>query len=104
MTADSAGEPNPATPNQAPASRDYRETVFLPDTPFPMRAGLPQKEPEILARWEAADLYGLLRRTRQAAGAPLYVLHDGPPYANGDIHVGHALNKILKDFVVRSRF
>jgi isoleucyl-tRNA synthetase len=84
--------------------RDYRETVFLPQTPFPMRAGLPKKEPEILARWADPDLYTSLRKARQAAGAPLYVLHDGPPYANGAIHIGHALNKILKDFVVRSRF
>ncbi len=86
------------------SARDYRETVFLPDTPFPMRGGLPQKEPEILARWAQADLYHAMRKSRQAAGAPLFVLHDGPPYANGEIHIGHALNKILKDFVVRSRF
>jgi isoleucyl-tRNA synthetase len=85
-------------------ARDYRETVFLPETPFPMRAGLPQKEPEILARWDGLDLYPLMRKTRQAAGAPLFVLHDGPPYANGALHIGHALNKTLKDFVVRSRF
>ncbi|HEY9217922.1 MAG TPA: isoleucine--tRNA ligase, partial [Phenylobacterium sp.] len=85
-------------------SRDYRETVFLPDTPFPMRAGLPQKEPEILARWAHEDLYHSVRKARQAAGAPLFVLHDGPPYANGAIHIGHALQKTLKDFVVRSRF
>src|SRR6187551_1762207 len=84
--------------------RDYRETVFLPDTPFPMRAGLPQKEPQILAKWEEQDLYHAIRADRQRAGAPLFVLHDGPPYANGDIHIGHALNKTLKDFVVRSRF
>ncbi|MDB5460451.1 MAG: ileS [Caulobacteraceae bacterium] len=86
------------------AARDYRETVFLPETPFPMRAGLPQKEPEILARWEQLDLYQSIRKARQAAGAPLYVLHDGPPYANGTLHIGHALNKTMKDFVVRSRF
>ena len=86
------------------AARDYRETVFLPETPFPMRAGLPQKEPEILGQWAQADLYAALRRIRQAEAAPLFVLHDGPPYANGAIHIGHALNKILKDFVVRSRF
>jgi isoleucyl-tRNA synthetase len=85
-------------------ARDYRDTVFLPQTPFPMRAGLPQKEPETLARWAELDLYNAIRKARQAAGAPLYVLHDGPPYANGAIHIGHALNKILKDFVVRSRF
>ncbi|MDO9079043.1 MAG: isoleucine--tRNA ligase [Brevundimonas sp.] len=82
--------------------RDYRETVFLPETPFPMRGGLPQKEPAIIEQW--GDLYAALRKQRQAEGAPLYVLHDGPPYANGDIHIGHALNKTLKDFVVRSRF
>ncbi len=85
-------------------ARDYRDTVFLPTTAFPMRAGLPRLEPEILARWEAQDLYGAVRAARQAAGAELYVLHDGPPYANGAIHIGHALNKLLKDFVVRSRF
>ena len=83
-------------------ARDYRETVFLPETPFPMRAGLPQLEPRILQDW--GDLYGKIRADRQAKGAPLYVLHDGPPYANGAIHIGHALNKLLKDFVVRSRF
>ena len=82
--------------------RDYRETVFLPDTPFPMRAGLPTAEPKLLEK--LGDLYPLIRANRQAHGAPLYVLHDGPPYANGAIHIGHALNKILKDFVVRSRF
>ena len=82
--------------------RDYRETVFLPDTPFPMRAGLPKLEPRILEAW--GDLYGQIRAARQAAGAPLFVFHDGPPYANGAIHIGHALNKILKDFIVRSRF
>ena len=85
-----------------PPGRDYRETVFLPETPFPMRGGLPQKEPAIIEAW--GDLYSALRKQRQAEGAPLYVLHDGPPYANGDIHIGHALNKTLKDFVVRSRF
>jgi isoleucyl-tRNA synthetase len=92
--------------DDAPAStaRDYRETVFLPETPFPMRAGLPQKEPEILARWADLDLYHTIRKARQAAGAPLFVLHDGPPYANGALHIGHALNKTMKDFVVRSRF
>jgi isoleucyl-tRNA synthetase len=88
----------------ASTSRDYRETVFLPDTPFPMRAGLPQKEPVILAQWAQADLYNAMRKARQHAGAPLFVLHDGPPYANGAIHIGHALQKTLKDFVVRSRF
>jgi isoleucyl-tRNA synthetase len=85
-------------------SRDYRDTVFLPDTPFPMRAGLPQKEPQILEQWGKADLYHAIRKARQQAGAPLFVLHDGPPYANGAIHIGHSLQKTLKDFVVRSRF
>jgi isoleucyl-tRNA synthetase len=79
---------------------DYSDTLYLPKTEFPMRAGLPQKEPEILARWRRDDLYGQLRRA--AAGRPKFVLHDGPPYANGNIHIGHALNKILKDLVVRS--
>jgi isoleucyl-tRNA synthetase len=85
-----------------PPPRDYRETVFLPDTPFPMRAGLPQAEPKLLER--LGDLYPVIRAARQAAGAPLFVLHDGPPYANGAIHIGHSLQKTLKDFVVRSRF
>ncbi len=91
-----------ADATDTPSGRDYRDTVFLPETPFPMRGGLPQKEPQILGQW--GDLYAALRAERQAQGAPLYVLHDGPPYANGDIHIGHALNKTLKDFVVRSRF
>src|SRR5579871_5366020 len=82
--------------------RDYRQTVFLPDTAFPMRAGLPQLEPKLLA--ELGDVYVRVRAARRAAGAPLFVLHDGPPYANGAIHIGHALQKTLKDFVVRSRF
>ncbi|WP_256375905.1 isoleucine--tRNA ligase [Caulobacter sp. S45] len=69
-----------------------------------MRAGLPKLEPQILERWAAEDLYGSIRKARQDAGAPLFVLHDGPPYANGAIHIGHALNKLLKDFVVRSQF
>src|SRR6202051_2734684 len=83
------------------ATRDYSETLFLPKTDFPMRAGLPQKEPEILARWQRLGLY---RRLREAArGRAKFVLHDGAPYANGNIHIGHALNKILKDVVTRSQ-
>ncbi|WMS44851.1 isoleucine--tRNA ligase [Acuticoccus sp. MNP-M23] len=79
-------------------ARDYSKTIYLPKTEFPMRAGLPKKEPEILARW--ANLYA---QQRQAAlGREKFVLHDGPPYANGHIHIGTALNKILKDFVIRS--
>jgi isoleucyl-tRNA synthetase len=81
--------------------RDYSETLFLPKTDFPMRAGLPQREPEILARWEKADLYRQLRAA--AKGREKFILHDGPPYANGNIHIGHALNKILKDVVTRSQ-
>jgi isoleucyl-tRNA synthetase len=81
--------------------RDWKDTLNLPRTDFPMKANLPASEPETIARWDAMDLYGRLRAER--AGRPRYVLHDGPPYANGDIHIGHALNKILKDMVVRSR-
>jgi len=81
--------------------RDYRNTVFLPKTDFPMKAGLPQKEPGILKRWQDADLYRTLRGQR--AGREKFILHDGPPYANGNIHVGHALNHILKDMVVRTQ-
>ncbi len=80
--------------------RDYSKTLFLPKTDFPMRAGLPKKEPEILEKWEKMDLYKTLRE--QSKGRPKYVLHDGPPYANGNIHIGHALNKILKDLITRS--
>ncbi|MFP5454758.1 MAG: isoleucine--tRNA ligase, partial [Alphaproteobacteria bacterium] len=83
------------------AAPDYRTTVFLPKTDFPMKAGLAQKEPAILARWAAEDLYGTLRKTR--AGSERFILHDGPPYANGDIHMGHAMNKVLKDIIVRSQ-
>ena len=88
----------------APAGRDYRETVFLPDLPgdpFPLRAGLPKKEPERVKHWAEIGLYNLLRK--DAAARPKYVFHDGPPYANGAIHIGHAENKILKDLVVRTR-
>jgi isoleucyl-tRNA synthetase len=81
--------------------RDYRSTVFLPKTDFPMKAGLPQKEPGILARWQSQDLYKQVRAAR--AGREKFILHDGPPYANGDMHIGHALNHILKDMVVRTQ-
>jgi isoleucyl-tRNA synthetase len=80
---------------------DYRSTVFLPRTDFPMKAGLPQKEPVIAARWAEEDLYGQLRECR--AGREKFIFHDGPPYANGDIHIGHALNHTLKDMVVRTQ-
>ncbi|MBX4954688.1 isoleucine--tRNA ligase [Rhizobium lentis] len=79
---------------------DYSKTLYLPETDFPMRAGLPQKEPELVARWQQMDLYKKLRAS--AAGREKFVLHDGPPYANGNIHIGHALNKILKDVINRS--
>jgi isoleucyl-tRNA synthetase len=80
---------------------DYRATVFLPKTDFPMKAGLAQKEPAILARWAEEKLYQRLREARH--GRERFILHDGPPYANGDLHMGHAMNKILKDIVVRSQ-
>src|SRR5688572_2335651 len=81
--------------------QDYRDTVFLPKTDFPMKAGLAQVEPAILARWAETRLYDQLREARK--GRTRFILHDGPPYANGDIHMGHAMNKILKDIVVRSQ-
>ena len=81
--------------------RDYKDTVFLPKTDFPMKAGLPQKEPGIQARWHSEDLYNQMRESR--AGREKFILHDGPPYANGDMHIGHALNHILKDMVCRTQ-
>jgi isoleucyl-tRNA synthetase len=89
------------TNDAAPAAVDYSKTLYLPQTAFPMRGGLPEKEPLILKRWQDNNLYKRLRET--AAGRPKFVLHDGPPYANGNIHIGHALNKILKDLVTRSQ-
>ena len=88
------------TDTQDDSKRDYRDTLFLPKTDFPMRAGLPKKEPEWLAHWNEIGLYDRLRE--QSKGKPQYTLHDGPPYANGHIHMGTALNKILKDIVNRS--
>ncbi|UXU74755.1 MULTISPECIES: isoleucine--tRNA ligase [unclassified Paracoccus (in: a-proteobacteria)] len=79
---------------------DYRDTVFLPQTDFPMRAALPQREPEWLARWERIGIYDRLRE--RAEGRSPFILHDGPPYANGNLHIGHALNKTIKDIIVRS--
>ncbi|MCP3732660.1 isoleucine--tRNA ligase [Sphingomonas sp. MG17] len=83
------------------AQRDYRDTVFLPKTDFPMKAGLAAKEPAILERWAKIGVYDRLREQRK--GRERFILHDGPPYANGDIHMGHAMNKILKDIIVRSQ-
>jgi isoleucyl-tRNA synthetase len=80
--------------------RDYRPTIFLPETAFSMRAGLPQKEPQFVAKWQADDLYGVQRKA--SAGRRRYVFHDGPPYANGHSHLGHSMNNTLKDFCVRS--
>ncbi len=82
------------------AAPDYKDTLFLPRTDFPMRAGLPKREPEWLARWEEMRVYD---RLREKTDRKPFVLHDGPPYANGHLHIGHALNKILKDFIVRSQ-
>ena len=78
---------------------DWKDTCNLPRTAFSMKANLQTTEPETVARWEAMDLYGKIRAARK--GAKTYILHDGPPYANGEIHMGHALNKILKDLVDR---
>jgi isoleucyl-tRNA synthetase len=85
----------------AAEQRDYRDTVFLPKTDFPMKAGLPQKEPLILAKWLEGNLEAQIRESRK--GREQFILHDGPPYANGDMHIGHALNHILKDMVVRTQ-
>ncbi|MEM9330134.1 MAG: isoleucine--tRNA ligase [Pseudomonadota bacterium] len=86
--------------DETTTKRDYSKTLFLPETDFPMRAGLPKKEPELIAKWDEINLYKRLRE--QSKGRPKYVLHDGPPYANGHLHIGHALNKILKDMITRS--
>ena len=80
---------------------DYKDTLNLPKTSFPMKANLPKLEPDMLARWDEMDIYSRIRQA--SANRPLWILHDGPPYANGNIHMGTALNKILKDFVVKSR-
>ncbi|MGI9387676.1 MAG: class I tRNA ligase family protein, partial [Methyloligellaceae bacterium] len=92
----------PQKSKQAQAvERDWRQTLFLPKTSFPMKAGLPKLEPELLARWEKLGLYQRLRKASK--GRKQYILHDGPPYANGHLHIGHALNKVLKDIVSRSQ-
>ena len=101
MSSDSNSKTSASSDVQDAGARDYRETLFLPETDFPMRAGLPQREPEWLERWNKMDLYARLRE--EAKDRPAFTLHDGPPYANGDIHIGHALNKTLKDLVVKSQ-
>ena len=78
---------------------DYKSTLNLPKTDFPMRAGLPKREPEWLKRWEEIGVYDRLRKSK---GRQPFTLHDGPPYANGNLHIGHALNKTIKDMIVRS--
>src|SRR5690349_10891646 len=80
---------------------DLKKTVNLPTTNFPMKANLPTLEPKLLTRWSETDLYGAIRKSR--TGRPTYILHDGPPYANGNIHLGHVFNKVLKDFVVKTK-
>ena len=83
---------------------DYKDTLNLPHTDFPMRGNLPKREPEFLARWEKLDLYARLRKLARDEQRPVFELHDGPPYANGEIHIGHAVNKVLKDIIVRSKW
>lgn len=80
---------------------EYKDTLNLPETGFPMRGNLANREPEMLERWYKEDLYGEIRKAKK--GKKSFVLHDGPPYANGDIHIGHALNKILKDIIIKSK-
>ena len=84
-----------------PREVDLKKTVNLPRTDFSMKANLPQTEPKALARWSEMDLYGRIRQAR--GGSPRYVLHDGPPYANGRIHLGTGFNKLIKDFVIKSK-
>src|SRR5688500_8063104 len=91
----------PAPRRPAFRMTDYKDTINLPQTEFPMKADLARREPDMLATWEKERTYARLREV--AKGRPLFVLHDGPPYANGTIHIGHALNKILKDIIVKSR-
>ncbi|HET9679177.1 MAG TPA: class I tRNA ligase family protein, partial [Gammaproteobacteria bacterium] len=80
---------------------NYKDTLNLPATDFPMRGNLAQREPDMLKNWEAAGLYQKLRE--KAKGRPKFIFADGPPYANGDIHIGHAVNKVLKDIIIKSR-
>src|SRR5512137_524571 len=82
-------------------AKNYKDTLNLPQTPFPMKANLAQREPEMLKLWETEGVYAAIRA--KSSGKPKYVLHDGPPYANGHIHIGHALNKVLKDLIVKYR-
>jgi isoleucyl-tRNA synthetase len=102
MSQDNPAKPaNPKKGGAEAPESTYRATLNMPDTPFPMRGDLPKREPGWVADWEKNDLYGKLRAARQ--GAKKFVLHDGPPYANGNIHIGHAVNKVLKDMIVKAR-
>ncbi|MBX9935645.1 MAG: class I tRNA ligase family protein, partial [Burkholderiaceae bacterium] len=83
------------------AATDYRSTLNLPDTPFPMRGDLPKREPAWVKEWEDKGIYQKLRDAR--SGKPKFILHDGPPYANGQLHIGHAVNKVLKDMITKAR-
>jgi isoleucyl-tRNA synthetase len=94
-----ASKPAKGKPPADPATKKY--PLNLPDTPFPMRGDLPKREPGWVADWERRDVYGAIRAARK--GAPKFILHDGPPYANSEIHLGTAVNKILKDIVVKTR-
>jgi len=87
--------------SDAASPKDYRSTLNLPDTPFPMRGDLPKREPGWVKEWNDEGRYHRLRDARH--GAPKFILHDGPPYANGQIHMGHAVNKILKDMITKAR-
>lgn len=82
---------------------DYKTTVNLLDTPFPMRGDLAKREPKMLEKWTTQQRYQKLRQIAQAEGRDKFILHDGPPYANGQLHIGHATNKILKDIIIRSK-
>ena len=94
-------KPDPKSSHSEGGRPELKSTLLLPRTGFPMKANLPENEPKRLAFWQEHGLYEQIRRARK--GAPQYILHDGPPYANGPIHLGHALNKCLKDFVVKSK-
>src|SRR5262249_38372965 len=101
MVRTTAPAPETEVQDDAVTPEEIKSTLNLPRTRFSMKANLPQREPEWLERWGSTDLYGRIRAAR--AGAPPFILHDGPPYANGPIHIGQGLNKILKDFIVKSR-
>ncbi|HRL54408.1 MAG TPA: class I tRNA ligase family protein, partial [Acidovorax temperans] len=90
-----------STPTNSTPAVDYRATLNLPDTSFPMRGDLPKREPGWVKEWEDKGIYKKLRDAR--CGAPKFILHDGPPYANGQLHIGHAVNKILKDMITKAR-